>query len=112
MKPKILNLFKAGVRPKDDETETKEDQVFNLLLCEKLFQSVDFHSLTNDIAVVELRLLNVFMLVNLYQELGHHERLLRYLGENTRSNMYLKDLLERLSTEAQLSYRMVQNYVL
>mmetsp|Transcript_40874 Transcript_40874/g.62294 ORF Transcript_40874/g.62294 Transcript_40874/m.62294 type:complete len:245 (+) Transcript_40874:501-1235(+) len=68
--------------------------------------------LTKEISVVELRLLNVFMLMKLYFKSGDFERVIRFLSENTKANMYIKDLMEKLAKEANLANRMIQNYVL
>jgi len=47
-----------------------------------------------------------------YFEAGDYSRVVRFLSENTASNMYVKDLLNKLSHESSLADNDIQNYVL
>lgn len=47
-----------------------------------------------------------------YSKAGDHPRVVRFLSENTAANLYIKDLLSRLSKEASLADTELQNYVL
>ena len=47
-----------------------------------------------------------------YFKAGDHQRIVRFLSENTVANLYIKDLLCRLSKEASLGDNELQNYVL
>ena len=49
-----------------DRKHNLEDQIHNLLLCERLFNSISFELVTTDIEIVTLRLLNVYMLMKCY----------------------------------------------
>jgi hypothetical protein len=69
------------------------------MVCERLLQGIQFEVMTTDINMVETRLINVFMLVKLYMRIGNPQRVLRLLSENTKQNLYLKDLLDKLSKE-------------
>ena len=82
------------------------------MLCEKLLQSIDFEMMSSDVEIVETRLLNAYMLMKLYTKAEAHERIVRYLSENTKSNLYIKDLLDKIAHEPNLSNNNIQNYVL
>ena len=82
------------------------------MLVEKLLQSVDFAVMTNDVNIVEQRLLNAYMLMKLYIKAEANERVVRFLTENTKNNLYIKDLLDKISHEPNLQNNNIQNYVL
>ena len=119
MRPLILTKDLEPAAVSIEKTELSElekkqiyDRIHNLILCEKLLQSLDFDLLTTDIDIVETRLLNAFMLMKLYTKAEAPDRVIRFLTENTKSNLYIKDLLEKMSHEANLSNNNIQNYVL
>ena len=47
-----------------------------------------------------------------YFDAGDYSRVIRFLSQNTPSNMYIKDLLSKLSCEPVLADCDIQNYVL
>jgi len=82
------------------------------MLCERVFQAIDFELVTTDIEIVRLRLLNVYMLMKCYCQAGDQARAVRFLSSNTEQNQYFADLLAKLSRETNLSDPEIQNYVL
>jgi hypothetical protein len=94
------------------ERKKIEDRIHNLQICEKLFQNIEFELVTSEIEIVESRLLNVYMLVKLYMKIDDFDRVIRFLSENTKANLYIKDLLEKLSKESNVALNSVQNFVL
>ena len=67
---------------------------------------------TTEIDIVEARLLNAYMLIKLWMRIDDFDRVIRVLSTNTKANLYIKDLLEKLSKEPNLALNSVQNYVL
>ena len=68
--------------------------------------------MTNDVDIVETRLLNAYMLMKLYTKADAFERVVRFLTENTKNNLYIKDLLDKIAHEPNLQNNNIQNYVL
>ena len=60
---------------------------------------MDEETLRNDKEVILLRLTNVYMMILLYFKSGDFERIVRYLTENTKQNLNLKELLDTFSKE-------------
>ena len=84
-----------------------DDRIHNLLVCESLFQSIEFELLTTEIDIVESRLLNAYMLIKLWMRVDDFDRVIRFLSSNTKSNLYIKDLLEKLSKEPNVALNSV-----
>lgn len=68
--------------------------------------------MTTEIEIVETRLLNMYMLAKLWIRIDDFDRVIRILSTNTKANLYIKDLLEKLSKEPNIALNSVQNYVL
>ena len=88
---------------KKTSEEVLQDKIASLVLCEKLLTDVDFETLTTNIVVIRLRLKNCYLLVRSYFEASDYSRVIRFLSENTPSNMYVKDLLNKLTREPVLA---------
>jgi hypothetical protein len=58
--------------------------------------------MTNDVDIVETRLLNAYILMKLYAKAEAFERVVRFLTENTKNNLYIKDLLDKIAHEPNL----------
>lgn len=87
-------------------------EIQSLLLVEKIFADVPFVVLTSELDVIKLRLKNVHMLMSAYFKAGDFDRVIRFLSQNTNSNLYIKDLINKLCQEPKLTDLDLQNYVL
>jgi hypothetical protein len=110
VEPPFVSIDKIALT--DLEKKQIYDRIHNLSLCERLLQAIDFPAMTTDVDIVEARLLNAFMLMKLYTKAEAPDRIIRFVSENTKSNMYLKDLLDKISRESNLANNNIQNYVL
>jgi tetratricopeptide (TPR) repeat protein len=94
------------------EEDALRQEVQSLMVCEKVLQGIAFEQMTTDLKIVKLRLKNAYLLVRANLQAGDHHRIIRFLSYNTVANLYVKDLVQKLSLESSLNDVDMQNYVL
>lgn len=70
------------------------------MLCEKILCGIDLTDMVMDISIVRLRLHNAYLLMKSYFKANDYSRIVRFLTENTKANMFIKDLMIKMSKEA------------
>lgn len=95
-----------------NEDEELQETISSLMLCEKILCGIDLIDMVMDLDIIRLRLHNAHLLMKAYFKASDYARIVRFLTENTKANMYIKDLILKLSREGSLQDNELQNYVL
>ena len=56
--------------------------------------------LISNLDIIKLRLKNVYLLIQAFFKLEEYHRILRFLTQNTTNNLFIKDLIQKLSLES------------
>eukprot|EP00347_Sterkiella_histriomuscorum_P023783 403333405 len=114
VKDQIQHLLKQSqqllfqIQQKAQQDSKIQELLTKILTVEKLLKQI--YSM-NDQTFVFLRLYSAFLLISLYNFIGDHQKITKYLEQNTKSYMNLKQFLEHLLKKHKLK-KELSNYIL